>query len=249
MRQLQWFLAASLLLSLSACERQAAEDETPKETAANQTAAETSASTSAQTTTEKKLEAEEEKPDDASKPKALMNLDVNPYTEEFSSFEISWKGDKAEVDLLGKPEAGAAKATTIALEKGDVLKWKSYKYHVLTPVTYTASAKVEYKGYSPVDEKTLALEDGVDRTFEKDEKIYYYAYAGEGTCYTGWQGDGGFVYALGGCPTDDKAWTLTGAKKPEAQWFIEVEGKDKKTGWLLVDDRFDSKATSILEGE
>lgn len=246
MRKIQWLITASLILSLTACERQSAEDEKPTETTSENQTAEAAAPTNPETTVEKKLE--EEREEAKAKPPALKNLDVNPYSEEFTSFEISWKGEGAAVDLLEKPEAGAAKVGTIKLDKGGVVAWKSYIYHVLEPVAYVATKPIEYKGYSVVEPDSLKLGDPEDHSFGKDDTLYKYAYAGEGTCYTGWQGDD-FVFALGNCPDDSQGWKLEGAEKPGSEWFVEVEGADKKTGWLLVDERFETRAVSTLEGE
>ena len=246
MHKIQWLATASLILSLTACERQSAEDEKPTETSAVKQTAEGEKNTDT-TTAEKKLE-EEEKAPEVARPPALENLDVNPYSEEFTSFEITWKGEGAAVDLLEKPEAGAAKVSTVKLAKGDVVKWKSYKYHVLEPVAFVATKPIEYKGYSPVAPDTLKLGEPVDHSFAKGEKLYKYAYAGEGTCYTGWRGDG-FVFALGNCPDDAQGWKLEVAKEVGSEWYVEVDGESKKTGWLLVDERFETKAVSMLEGE
>lgn len=231
-------LLAALTLTLGACDRQNTPDEEPApvEPAAEEPTGDDPAASKKAAPLKEKEEAAE-----ADAPPALRDLPLHPHTEEFHTTKLSWKGGAKKLPLHEKPDASSPKTGELEVKEGADIEWAKTTTHVLAPRAYEADAdKVTLTGIFPHEPEGEMPSSPSSRDFARGEVLYYYHYAGEGTCYVGWREGEAFTFATSNCPgsSPDQKWTIEGGPDSEGplktEWWVFVDTGEENAGWLHV---------------
>lgn len=230
----------ALALGLGACEPQTQDDPEPVEPTQKKEAAAGEETQKQAATKEPEAPAKDEA--DGPAIPELRDLKLHPYSEEFSTAKITWLGDNKKLKLHEGPATPSPQTGELMVKKGDEIEWQKTRTHVLEPRAYTADEDLKLGGVYYMEEDGTLAQEPREVSFKRGDILYLYHYAGEGTCYVGWQEQDKeeFVLANSVCPSSGASkWSA--AEEPDElspqrrEWWVMVEPKEDERGWILIE--------------